>query len=68
MIGTKSNSKLILIIYFRSFLPMSYKYNFISTLLHRGFMIYSSFRALHNEILKPKQIFGGTQKNLLIGV
>ena len=42
---------------FESFLPISYKYNLVSTLLHRGFMICSSYRTLHLEILKLKQIF-----------
>ena len=42
---------------FESFLPISYKYNLVSTLLHRGFMICSSYRTLHFEILKLKQIF-----------
>ena len=36
---------------------MLYKYNFVSTMLHRGFMICSSHRTLHFEILKLKQIF-----------
>ena len=35
---------------FESFLPISYKYNLVSTLLHRGFMICSSYRTLHFEI------------------
>ena len=42
---------------FERFLPILYKYNFVSTLLHRGFMICSSHRTLHFEILKLKQIF-----------
>ena len=42
---------------FERFLPISYKYNLVSTLLCRGFMIYSSYRTLHFEILKLKQIF-----------
>ena len=41
---------------FESFLPTSYKYNLVSTLLHRGFMISSSYRTLHFEIQKLKQI------------
>ena len=49
-------------------LHISYKYNLVSTLLHRGFMIYSSHRTLHFEILKLKPIFEvtGTPKILLI--
>ena len=52
---------------FESFLPISYKYNLISTLLHRGFMICSSYRTLHFEIMKIKQIFrsNGYPKNVL---
>ena len=42
---------------FESFLPISYKHNLIFTLLHRGFMICCSYRTLHFEILKLKQIF-----------
>ena len=50
-----------------SFLPISYKYNLVFTLLHRGFMICSSYRSLHFEILKLKQIFrsNGYPKNLV---
>ena len=32
---------------FESFLPLSYKYNLIPILLHRGFMICSSYRTLY---------------------
>ena len=42
---------------FESFLPISYKYNLVSTLLHSGFMICSFYRTPHFEILKLKQIF-----------
>ena len=42
---------------FESFLPISYKQNLISTLLHRGFMICFSCRILHMELLKLQQIF-----------
>ena len=42
---------------FESFLPISYKYNLVSTFLNRGFMICSSYRTLHFEVLKLKQIF-----------
>ena len=42
---------------FESFLPRSYKYNLMPTLLHRGFMICSSYRTLHFQIPKLKQIF-----------
>ena len=42
---------------FGNFLPILYKCNLIATLLHRGFMICSSNRTLHFEMLKLKQIF-----------
>ena len=42
---------------FESFLPISYMYNLISTLLHRGFMIFSSCITLRFESLKLKGIF-----------
>ena len=42
---------------FESFSPTLCKYNLVSTLLHRGFMICCSYRTLHFEILKLKQIF-----------
>ena len=52
---------------FESFSPTSYKYSLVSTLLHRGFMICSSYRTLHFEILKLKQIFrsNGYLKNFV---
>ena len=52
---------------FESFLPISYKYNLASTLLHRGFLICSSYKTLHFEILKLKQIFrsNGYPKNFI---
>ena len=52
---------------FESVLPISYKYNVVSTLLHRGFIICSSSRTLHFEILKLKQIFrsNGYPKNFV---
>ena len=53
---------------FESFLPIPYKYNIVSTLLHRGFMTCSSsYRTLHFEILKLKQIFrsNGYPKNFV---
>ena len=42
---------------FKSFLPILHNYNFVWTLLHRGFMICSPYRTLHFEILKLKHIF-----------
>ena len=45
------------LINFESFLPTSCKYNLVSTLLHRGFMICCPYKTLHFEVLKLKQIF-----------
>ena len=42
---------------FGNFLPILQKYNLVFTLLHRGFMICSSYRTLYFEIQKLKQIF-----------
>ena len=53
--------------HFESFLSTSYKYNFVSTLLHCCFMFCSSYRTLHFEIRKLKQMFqsNGYPKNLV---
>ena len=53
---------------FESFLPISYRYNLVSTLLDLDFMICSSYRTLYFEILKLKQVSGvaRTPKILLI--
>ena len=61
-----TNTALMSII--ESVLPISYKYNLAFTLLHRFFMICSSYRTLHFEILELKQIFRSSEylKNLLI--
>ena len=58
----------VVLTYFESFLPIAYKYNLVSTLLHRGFMIYFSYRTLYFKVLKLKQISRsrGYPKNLLI--
>ena len=42
---------------FGSFIPKSYKYNFLFTLLHREFKICSNFESFHQEIDKLKPIF-----------
>ena len=42
---------------FESFLPISYKYNLVSTLLHCRFVNCSSYRTLHFKILELKHIF-----------
>ena len=46
---------------FSGVLPISYKYNLVSTLLHRGFMICSSYRTLHFEILQLKQVYSSNR-------
>ena len=58
----------VVLTYFESFLPIAYRYNLVSTLLHRGFMIYFSYRTLYFKVLKLKQISrsSGYPKNLLI--
>ena len=48
-----------ILINLESFLLISYKYNLIFTLLHRGFMICPSYRTLHFENLELKQDFFG---------
>ena len=52
---------------FESFSSISHKHNFVSNLVHRGFMICSSYKTLHFKILKLKQIFriNGNPKNLV---
>ena len=42
---------------FGSFIPKSYKYNLLFTLLHRGFKLCSNFEPFHQEIDKLKTIF-----------
>ena len=53
-----------------SFIPRSYKYIFLFTLLHRAFKLCSNFDCFHQEIDKLKTIFenNGTPKVLLISV
>ena len=46
-----------ILIDFESILSISYKYNLVSSLLHCSSMICSSYKTLHFEILKLKQIF-----------
>ena len=43
---------------FQSFLPDVYKRGLVATLLHRAYMINSSYTSLHNEIENLKKIFG----------
>ena len=43
---------------FKSFLPDVYKKGLVATLLHRAYMINSSYSSLHTEIEKLKRIFG----------
>ena len=42
---------------FGSFIPKSYKYNLLFTLLHRAFKLCSNFECFHHEIDKLKTIF-----------
>ena len=42
---------------FGSFIPKSYRYNLLFTLLHRAFKLSSSFERFHQEIDKLKTIF-----------
>ena len=42
---------------FGSFIPKSYKYNLLFTLLHRAFKLCSNFELFHQEIYKLKTIF-----------
>ena len=42
---------------FGSFIPKSYKYNLLFTLLHRAFKLCSKFERFHQEIDKRKTIF-----------
>ena len=42
---------------FGSFIPKSYKYNLLFTLLHRAFKLCSNFERFHQEIDKVKTIF-----------
>ena len=65
---TRDNNKFITSVYckltfsrvftnFGSFIPKSYKYNLLFTLLHRGFKLCSNFERFHLEIDKLKTIF-----------
>ena len=42
---------------FRSFIPGRYKRGLLSTLLYRGFMTFSSYSSLYEEVEKLKMIF-----------
>ena len=55
---------------FGSFIPKSYKYNLLLTLLHMAFKLCSNFERFHQEIDKLKNIFenNGYSKSLLISV
>ena len=65
---TRNNNKFITLVYrkptfsgvftnFGSFIPNSYKYNLLFTLLHRAFKLCSNFERFHQEIDKFKTIF-----------
>ena len=78
---SKDNNKFITSVYrkltfsrvftnFESFIPKSYEYNLLFTLLHRTFKLCSDFEFFHQEIGKLKAIFEKTviPKVLLISV
>ena len=65
---TRDNNKIMTSVYrkptfsgvftnFESFIPKSYKYNLLFTLLHRAFKLGSYFERFHQEIDKLKTIF-----------
>ena len=65
---TRDNNKFMISVYckptfsgvftnFGSFIPKSYKYNLLFTLLHRAFKLCSNFERFHQEIDKLKTIF-----------
>ena len=65
---TRDNNKFMTLVYrkptfsgvftnFESFIPKSYKYNLMFTLLHRTFKLCSNFERFHREIDKLKTIF-----------
>ena len=42
---------------FDSFVPKSYKYNLISSLIHRAYKIFSNFQLFHLKIVKLRKFF-----------
>ena len=42
---------------FKSFIPMTYKFGLLETMLFRRFSICSSYEKFHEEIVKLKEIF-----------
>ena len=43
---------------FKSFMPVTYKFGLVHTLLHRSFSICSSYEKFHEEIVLLKEVYG----------
>ena len=43
--------------YFKSFMPVMYKFDLVHTLLHRSFSICSSYEKFHEEIVLLNEVF-----------
>ena len=65
---TRSNNQLITSVFrkatfsgvftnFKSFMPVTYKFGLVHTLLHRSFSICSSYEKFHEEIVLLKEVF-----------
>ena len=65
---TRSNNQLITSVFrkatfsgvftnFKSFMPVTYKFSLVHTLLHRSFSICSSYEKFHEEIVLLKEVF-----------
>ena len=65
---TSSNNQLITSVFrkatfsgvftnFKSFIPVTYKFGLVHTLLHRSFSIYSSYEKFNEEIVLLKEVF-----------
>ena len=65
---TRSNNQLITSVFrkatfsgvftnFKSFMPVTYKFGLVYTLLHRSFFICSSNEKFHEEIVLLKEVF-----------
>ena len=65
---TRSNNQLITSVFrkatfsgvftnFKSFMPVTYKFGLVHTLLHRSFSICSSYEKFHDEIVLLKEVF-----------
>ena len=65
---THSNNQLITLVFrkatfsgvftnFKSFMPVTYKFGLVHTLLHHSFSICSSYEKIHEEIVLLKEVF-----------